>query len=502
MTLTVTNTSTNSVLGTAADALGAAVSGAVGAQKNGGDVFGSLLAALFSLTGAALTEGLPGDKATTALTAATNNIAANNNITTETIAATTKELLEGAGITSQQLSKLDLPALLKATLEGATVESDGAEVVATPQQLINSLITALEQFEGTVETSRLTQASNVVDAIIKALPEDGKLASLSNPAQVEALTKLAEKFSLQSPELSAKLTQLTEKLQQVAPPAPATADDAELQKTLQALFGEKQLTGKAANTPVTNSTPAGAAKGIDQSGAQNNSPIDTTKLDFNPTRTLAQTGEQASKQVPTQSTAIAGAAATPNASLAKTDAAPQTDALLLAQSGNQLGIKTDIAAAVKPATAAYQTPTQNLNLPHIAFEIASQHKAGMSRFQIRLDPPEMGRIDVRMNVDATGNLNARLIVERADTLDMLQRDSRALERALQQAGIEGSRTNLEFSLKQNPFARQDGQPNGQGQAHAEFNLDDAHTITNDDIPLSDPIYYRGTAGPGGLNLIA
>ena len=55
-----------------------------------------------------------------------------------------------------------------------------------------------------------------------------------------------------------------------------------------------------------------------------------------------------------------------------------------------------------------------------------------------------------------GQVNARLTVERAETLDLLQRDQRALERALAQAGLDASKTNLEFSLKQNPFAGQDG----------------------------------------------
>jgi flagellar hook-length control protein FliK len=90
----------------------------------------------------------------------------------------------------------------------------------------------------------------------------------------------------------------------------------------------------------------------------------------------------------------------------------------------------------------------------IAVEIASQARAGNSRFEIRLDPPELGRIDVRLDVDREGNVKSRLVIERADTYDLLRRDQSTLERALQQAGLKTSDTALEFSLRDQGFAQQ------------------------------------------------
>jgi len=83
----------------------------------------------------------------------------------------------------------------------------------------------------------------------------------------------------------------------------------------------------------------------------------------------------------------------------------------------------------------------------IAVEIATQARAGNNRFEIRLDPPELGRIDVRLDVDQDGNVKSRLVIERADTYDLLRRDSSTLERALQQAGLKTSDNGLEFSLR-------------------------------------------------------
>ena len=58
---------------------------------------------------------------------------------------------------------------------------------------------------------------------------------------------------------------------------------------------------------------------------------------------------------------------------------------------------------------------------------------GKNRFEIRLDPPELGRIEIRIDVDHDGNVTSRLTVDRADTYDPLRRDAAGLERALQDA---------------------------------------------------------------------
>ena len=96
-------------------------------------------------------------------------------------------------------------------------------------------------------------------------------------------------------------------------------------------------------------------------------------------------------------------------------------------------------------------------LSGVAVEIASQALAGKQRFEIRLDPAELGRIDVKLDIDGDGNTTTRVVVERADTLDLLKRDANQLERALQQAGLKTSDNALEFSLRQEAFQQNDEQ---------------------------------------------
>jgi flagellar hook-length control protein FliK len=112
-----------------------------------------------------------------------------------------------------------------------------------------------------------------------------------------------------------------------------------------------------------------------------------------------------------------------------------------------------------PAALAAATPdAATVPVAGLAVAIAAQAQAGKSRFEIRLDPPELGRIDVRLDIDRDGNVASRLVVERQDTLDLLRRDASQLERALQQAGLKTADNALEFSLRGHAFGRDQETP--------------------------------------------
>jgi chemotaxis protein MotD len=126
-------------------------------------------------------------------------------------------------------------------------------------------------------------------------------------------------------------------------------------------------------------------------------------------------------------------------------------------------------AATAPAATSQAAPvtlSQPVPVNALAVEIAGQARAGNSRFEIRLDPPELGRIDVRLDVDRDGNVTSRLVIDRADTYDLLRRDQSTLERALQQAGLKTSDNSLEFQLRDQGFTNQQQQ---QGDKSARGN---------------------------------
>jgi len=164
--------------------------------------------------------------------------------------------------------------------------------------------------------------------------------------------------------------------------------------------------------------------------------------------------------------------------------------------GTSAMARVEVVGGVRAVQAAYQAPPTQVNAPQLAFDIVRHVQAGNTKFHIRLDPPELGRIDVRMDVDKTGNVTTRLMVEKSETLDLLQRDQRSLERALAQAGLEGGKTNLEFSLRQNPSSyRQDQQGEDARPLFA-----DSGAANDDAAETATVTQYRGTASAGGLNL--
>jgi flagellar hook-length control protein FliK len=165
----------------------------------------------------------------------------------------------------------------------------------------------------------------------------------------------------------------------------------------------------------------------------------------------------------------------------------------------QQAARVDASAAPRPVQTGYQTSQQQLNLPLLAFELVRQVNDGNTRFQIRLDPPELGKIEVKLDIDPSGQVNARMVVEKAETLDLMQRDQRGLERALQQAGLDGAKTNLEFSLKENPFTGGGQQHSRDAQEGSSFG--NARTDAGEEPPPTITL-YRGSRAAGGVNIMA
>ena len=147
--------------------------------------------------------------------------------------------------------------------------------------------------------------------------------------------------------------------------------------------------------------------------------------------------------------------------------------------------------AASPANAG-QTPQLPVN--SLAVHIAQQAQNGVKRFNIRLDPPELGRLEIRLDVTREGQVTTHLIVERVETLDLLQRDARALERALQNAGLDTSEDGLKFSLKDQGLAHDASQDRNDesSQDAGKADADDASSET--EAAAHYAAHYVATSG--------
>ena len=151
------------------------------------------------------------------------------------------------------------------------------------------------------------------------------------------------------------------------------------------------------------------------------------------------------------------------------------------------------AATIRIGTLAGQSQPTQLPANTIALQMARNLQKGTNRFDIRLDPPEMGRIDVRMEVRKDGHVVAHMTVDRPETLDLLQRDARALQQALNNAGLQADSDSLNFSLRDQNDNGGERDFAGGGNSAAASGEADAET------PLA-PIYNINLATNGGVDI--
>lgn len=178
------------------------------------------------------------------------------------------------------------------------------------------------------------------------------------------------------------------------------------------------------------------------------------------------------------------------------------DSLSGTPGSTQPAAKTETAAAPKPAQASAKT--QQPAVDQVAVQIQKAAAAGKDRIQIKLNPAELGRVDVKLEFQSDGGVRALVSVERPETFELLQRDARGLERALADAGFKGAQTSLSFEM----------QSGGQGQGHGNGGFgsrpsDDAGgrggaAAETADLASADgtpsPAAASGAAGDGGVDI--
>ncbi len=331
-------------------------------------------------------------------------------------------------------------------MPGATEPAPAAASAETPE--------LPEPFAQSV-TDGAPDAANVPDAA-PAQPAPGKGATALDDAPPALrqlglyINKLSEKLAPQDPELAKKLDALAETLKSGTLPDALKAalgpDEAATEREIKRIV-------EALATPKPASTKPVEAKPFTAPTLELPQTIAAPAKKDEPAATVAATEPVPTPKLESSEPEIARpVAAATTAKTEKPEAADNKPAATPAPTAQPQPAATDTAAAAgTPATqpaaapvartihAAYQVPLQQVNLPQVAFEVVRQFEAGNTRFQIRLDPAELGRIDIKLDVDKSGTVNARLTVERPETLDLLQRDQRALQQALQQAGLDGQK---------------------------------------------------------------
>ncbi len=381
------------------------------------------------------------------------------------------------------------PAVAPVTLAG---DATPAQPVASPN----------------AATVAITATSLASPPVADQSTADDHSASAGNPesAKNHALSAAWERVSVHASDRAKAVLAALADIAASTTPA-ASVESTTDESATQTAPGEPSSNAARA-TPATPATPAQPAKKSELTGQTESAETAENAMRATP----ATPAQPAQKAAPIADAAPAGARASDNSqdengpaqndspstnanpnALAALDEAAENDGTkpeLAADNGKHLGTElksnarmvTDTASQiVEPALTSNRAETVQLPAPAlpavvnaampanaapppiaaaaiplagVPIEIAAQAKDGNHRFEIRLDPPELGRIDVRLDIDRNGHVTSRLMADRPETLDLLRRDAPQIERALQDAGLKTSNQGLQFSLRDQSFAQQ------------------------------------------------
>ncbi|MEP4034621.1 flagellar hook-length control protein FliK [Roseibium polysiphoniae] len=397
----------------------------------------------------------------------------------------------GNGSLPSEESAGDVPAAARALASAASAAAGDEPLSAgKPAELQTAAAVATEPVARRWKTdlpeiSRASTASQAVAGAVSPQPKSASSAAASDPVIVPgALTEdgaLADAAPRASGEVSKAAGQTNPNVNETIAAGSAAP---------KAMGAEA---GVAGNSSASASASDGMAQRLDVGAA-----IDESGRDLS---ARPQVGEARADSATRANGAPPPAGNTPETGASGTTA--QSSASLAAAAAGALGLEQeaggdeelDLAFDVKSfakgeltgstradSTQATSRMTSNPVAVQVAGAIARNLQDGHTRFQMRFDPPELGRVDVNMKMAADGSVQAHLIVERPETLDMFMRDQRSLERALEAAGLNTDSESLQFSLKQDSeqgFASSQGDdggfPEGRGDNEEAASAEDATT---------------------------
>lgn len=131
------------------------------------------------------------------------------------------------------------------------------------------------------------------------------------------------------------------------------------------------------------------------------------------------------------------------------EAAPEQRSVigLAGVGGAQAADKASAGQAAQSAARTPRTPLQAQVMEQVSVQIDKQVKDGADTIKIQLKPHELGKIEIKLEVSSDGRVSATVTADKPETLAMLQKDAKGLEKALEDAGLKPDSAATTFSLK-------------------------------------------------------
>lgn len=169
-----------------------------------------------------------------------------------------------------------------------------------------------------------------------------------------------------------------------------------------------------------------------------------------------------------------------------------------APSGDGAAAETDAPAVLKEAALSQLSRVAIEATAQIAAQILRRLEGRSTRFEIALTPAELGRVDVKLDIDSEGRLQARLAFDNPAAATDLRGRADELRRQLEDAGFDLGENALEFAERDSGSSAFDrGQDGRSGQSRA-FS---AAARLNAEIDVAQPPGWMAlTLSPSGVDM--
>lgn len=210
-----------------------------------------------------------------------------------------------------------------------------------------------------------------------------------------------------------------------------------------------------------------------QANAPREAPVRTAKVDAATTAKVDAPEREAKSEAPQPVAAKNnGAKNAPVGPAAKENAAPAPAHENVAPAPAAIALATQSAAQTQHAVLEQNTVRTAPAATQVGHEIVRRFNGQNMQFDMRLDPPELGRVDVRLEVSRDHRVTAVVSADSPQALTELARHARELEQTLQSAGLELSDSGLSFDLRQNSEGAERGD-NNRGASQGAQGSEDA-----------------------------
>jgi flagellar hook-length control protein FliK len=138
-------------------------------------------------------------------------------------------------------------------------------------------------------------------------------------------------------------------------------------------------------------------------------------------------------------------------------------------------------------------------MSQIAAQVIRRLEGRSTRFEMALTPDDLGRVDVKLDIDSDGRLTARLAFDNPLAATDLRGRADELRRQLEQAGFQLADNALDFAERDSSssaFDRGRDGRQGQGRAFASASRLNAET----DIAAQPPRWMALSLSPSGVDL--